>query len=223
MTRLASLFAVTAAALLLTACGGGSGGGSGGGGGGPVVGNLTIVSDAAQDGYLAYLDAAAPRSRNLVNSIGAGDNDAYVRRQSLRGFVTFDLRALPPGARITSATVRVYQSSVVGSPYAKLGYLRLDHVDYGATLDYDEFGLPILGGSTVGNISDEPTLGWKSLDVTERLQADLDAARTRSQYRLRFGLRYNNDATNDWARFEDGEMSQGTVNPPLLVITYTQP
>ncbi len=219
MTRFTCLFVACLLSLLLPACGGG--GGEGAAASGP--GASTIVSNAAQDGYLTAIDTTTSPQRNVVNGIGVGDNDRFARRRSVRGFVSFDLGGLPPGARITSATLRVYQTSTVGSPYTKLGDIRADHVDYGGALDYGEFTTPFLGSSTVGVISRDASLGWKELDVTDRVIADLEAGRTRSQYRLRFLPLYSGDATNDWALFEDGEMSQGTSNAPLLAVEFVLP
>lgn len=218
MTRSCSLLAFGLLSLLLPACGGGGGDATP-----PTPVAVTLVSDSSRDGYLGYVSASASEIRNLVNSIGVGDNDGYVARRSIRGFVSFDLRALPAGARVLTATLQVYQTTVVGSPYATLGEIRADHVDYGDALDYDEFGIPFLGSSTAGIIASDASLGWKTLDVTARVATDLADGRTRSQYRLRFGIRYDDDAVNDWALFEDGDMSQGTTNPPLLAIEYVVP
>ena len=220
MTRSSCLLTLGLLALLLSACGGGGGDDPAPP---PIPAAVALVSDSALDGYLGFVSASATDVRNLENAIAVGDNDRFVARRSIRGFLSFDLRALPAGTRVLSATLQVYQTSVSGAPYTTLGEIRADHVDYGEALDYDEFGIPFLGSSTAGVISRDPSLGWKLLDVTDRVVADLADGRTRSQYRLRFGIRYDDDAVNDWALFEDGDMSQGTSNPPLLAIEFVVP
>jgi hypothetical protein len=95
-------------------------------------------------------------------------------------------------------------------------------VDIGDFLDAGDYDTPIL--SLLGTISNSETSGWKSIDATAQVQADLAAFRGRSQFRLQFypfdGF---DDGQNTGALIESGD---GTVDPtvkPYLDITYRVP
>ena len=137
-------------------------------------------------------------------------------------FVSFANLAIPAQARIVSATLRLHQGKVVGAPYAKLGALIVDHVDYGPTLDgADYFGAtPIT--LNIGAISTTAAPGYKTLDVTAAVAADRAAYRTRSQFKVRPSiLATNGDKTPDYAEFNDGGNTTGDGNVPYLVVVWT--
>ena len=185
--------------------------------GGPGNGNgeettVQIVSTPALDGYV--------RSDNNLSATGAlfvGDLDAAVANMGYRSFYSFDLGSIPPGSTITSATLRVYQAGVGGGPYIKLGNLVVDHVNYGDALDAADYGAAAL--ASAGTLSTTATVEFKTLAVTGRVQADLTAMRTRSQFRLRFSTADgNNDGISDYAQLTDG--GSAGVNLPRLDVTY---
>lgn len=133
--------------------------------------------------------------------------------QLLRGFCSFDFSSVPPGASVLSANLRFYQSEVFGDPYGVLGDLLVDHLDYGAVLDAGDFDLAALE-STIGTIATDAAIGYKTLDVTAAVLNDIDASRTRSQFRARFATEVL--GALHFAVFD------GTAEPnvPQLVITY---
>jgi len=184
-------------------------GSSGSSGSAPVT--VTLFSDPGLDGTAGTL--------NFSSSAGlptAGDNGA----QAFQGFVSFDLSTLPPGAVVISATVTVAQVFVFGDPYADHGVVVLDHVDYGDVLDSSDYGTPSLTAD-VGVASSDSSIGATLIEATAEVAADLAAARTRSQFRLRFSLLdTDGDATADQALFEDGEDSNGSGMVPTLEVTY---
>jgi hypothetical protein len=102
----------------------------------------------------------------------------------LRAFVSFLVGSLPPGAQVESATLWVNQITTLGSPFSVLGSLIASHVNIGDFLDAGDYDTPIL--SLAGTISNSETNGWKSIDVTAQVKADLTALRGRSQFRLQF-------------------------------------
>lgn len=154
-------------------------------------------------------------------SINAGDYETVRPDASLRGFVGFDISSIQ-GRTIVSATLRVYET-VTGDAdevYLKLGNLVVDHVNFGSNLDSSDHSGGTLT-SNIGTISTSGTSEWKTLDVTTYVQADVDAAptRTSSQYRLRFTTDINDDGINDVIRIEDADNTRGTGNIPELVVS----
>ena len=140
-----------------------------------------------------------------------------------REFYSFDLGTIPANAIITSATLRLYQQQVDGTPYTSLGNVVVDHVSFGAVLQATEYLAAPLA-SAIGVISSDTSRGYKDLNVLSRVTADIAAARSRSQFRIRFSNQdTNGDGVNDFALFTDAEMSccnPGTTQPPHLVIAY---
>lgn len=134
-----------------------------------------------------------------------------------RGFFGFDISSLQ-GRTIVSATLRIYQWTVDASAYTDLGSMLVDHVNFGSSLDTSDFSTSLT--SNIGTISSNTTIEWKTLDVGSYLQADLNASRTSSQYRIRFTTNTDSDSTQDAAFFESAENSGSTGNRPELVVTY---
>lgn len=140
----------------------------------------------------------------------------------IRAFFSFDLTAVPKAAKISRALVRIYKTSDGGDPY-RLGYLILDHLDYGSALDSSDFSLEA-SKSYARNVTFH-VIGWYEEDVTDSVIADKSANKTYSQFRLR---RSNETADGDGFNCLDnwvsGNKSQGLGAPdqrPQLVITYT--
>ena len=207
MKTLLILFAVAS----LVACGGG--------GDGAAQLSLSAPGEADLDGWV--------RSDGDVVTVEGGpitgDYDSINPNVGLRQFFSFDLSALPAGASVVSATLRIFQSGTSGTPYVTHGSVLVDHMAYGGSLvagHYDDVPLAALGV-----FSSDPTAEYKTIDVTASVQADLEAARARSQYRLRFSdMDSDNDGTRDYASFVDTENSCcAEVTPPSIEIVYTMP
>lgn len=135
-----------------------------------------------------------------------------------RGFFGFDISSIQ-GRTIVSATLRIYQWTVDAAAYTGLGPLLVDHVNFGSSLDASDFSASALT-SNIGTISTNTTIEYKTLSVGGYVQADLNAARTSSQYRVRFTTNTDSDGVQDATFFESAENSGGTGNRPELVVTY---
>jgi hypothetical protein len=191
-------------------------GGCGSGGGDDAV-TLGLGSAAALDGWVES-------DGTVVTGAGGplvGDFDAVQPNVGYRQFFSFSLAGIPAGATVTNATLQLHQQITFGTPFATHGVVVVDHVDYGATLDAADY----LGGTItagIGTIASDATAGIRTLDVTARVAADIAAARTRSQYRLRFSvLDTDNDGASDYTQFCDAENSiSGTGTLPVLLVTY---
>lgn len=201
--------ALALAALLLAACGGGGSGSE----------DLALLASADLDGYVDQMGPAGSPGYSAMSHITTGDADFVEPGWRMQGLVSFDLGPLPAGRKVTRATLRLFQCHIVGDPYATLGDVVLDHVDYGATL---EAGDPAsILQFAVGVLSSNAVLEWKTLDVTTQVAADLAALRTRSQFRVRFNqLTSDGDGLSDQAKFTDVERIDTEGNPPTLLVTY---
>lgn len=171
----------------------------------------TLTSTASLDGFRAS-DGGGKASID----IRAGRNDSLVQR----GFVSFNLSGLPSGITLEKATLRLYQAKIVGGPYGVAGNLKVDHLDYGAGLEADDYDRsPLL--VDIGTLATNPALEWKTLEVTEAVTDDLNRGRTRSQYRLYFATETRGGgSTGDFAYFESGENYFSTGNIPQLVVVF---
>jgi DNA-binding beta-propeller fold protein YncE len=182
---------------------------------------IVIGSTANLDGY-ARSDGTASAS----GSPATGDKDAsYSLGVGWRQLYSFEISNIPTSTTITSATLRLYQCDVQGSPYTFLGNVIVDQMNYGGV--FDPFGSAYSGGAValnIGTLSTTTSPGYRSLSVTTRLQNDLTTSRVRSQYRLRFSTQdFNFDGNDDFVQFTDAEDSPcagATTNqPPQLVVT----
>jgi hypothetical protein len=182
---------------------------------------LVIGSTASLDGY-----ARSDGTASAFGSPATGDKDAsYSLGVGWRQLYSFDIANIPTSATITSATLRLFQCNVQGSPYTFLGSIIVDQMNYGGV--FDPFGSAYSGGAValgIGILSTTPIPGYRSLNVTTPVQNDLTALRVRSQYRLRFSTQdYNFDGNDDFVQFSDAEdslcLSVTTNQPPQLAVT----
>lgn len=144
-----------------------------------------------------------------------GDAAAGISMRSVAGF---DISSIPSGSTIASATLRVYQYSISGTPYTLLGTIVVDHVNFGSSIDTTDYSGGTLS-SNIGTISNNTTIEYKTLDVASNVQTDLNDGRTSSQYRLRFTTE-TAPGDNNLANFETAENFGGSGNRPELVVTY---
>jgi hypothetical protein len=184
----------------------------------PTPQTLTLPSEADRDGWAS--------TGNFVADAPSGDTaltgDTVTGTQARRQFFSFDLSTLPASATIQSATLRLFQEGVTGTPYTTHGVVVVDHLVYDLldASDYDAAPLT----ANVGNLSTAVALEYKTLNVTTQVQADVAGTHTRSQFRVRWSLQDNDgDPTDDFARFVDAEDLGASGNPPQLVIVYTVP
>jgi hypothetical protein len=138
-----------------------------------------------------------------------------------RGFMSFDLSGIPAGATVQGVQLRFYQVQVQGNPFDKLGHLLLKHVDYGPSLEADDYD-----GAELGSFSlPYPLVSGEWYIVTsdvlgDWIEQDLTAGRTRSQFRLQFTTETDVDGVDDMVYIESGDNALGTGNLPQLTFTY---
>ncbi|MGH7701129.1 MAG: hypothetical protein ACREMJ_11510 [Gemmatimonadales bacterium] len=192
-------------------------GGGGNGGGGPEL-TVTLPSDSLLDGWIRD----EGNFQRTGSQVIVGDVVVGGVSRGHRGFYSFDISVIPSGSTVTSATLRLYQFNFAGSPYAELGNVVVDHLDYGATIGGLEDYSATAFVSGMGPLSTNTTVEYKTLGVTARVQADVAAGRTRSQYRLRFSnADFSNDGSADFVQFSDAEFF--TADVPQLVVKYREP
>ena len=192
-------------------------GACGGGGGGDGGIEVTLPSIAALDGIV---ESGGTVYEQDAYGIALGDGGPG---NGWRGFVTFDLGPVPAGATVLAATLRLRQFGVYGTPYTKLGgAVLVDHIDVGTVLDAGDYASPAYT-SDIGTLSTNGALEVKSLAVGPAVQADLDAARTRTAFRLRFPIESDVDAGYDYVNFNEQEDPDGSGVTPVLVVRYRLP
>ena len=154
---------------------------------------VTVFGIPALEGHVTDevgLDEAgdnAPETfRTLEPKAGLEYGPMQGRLVVSRGIVTFDLAKIEPGSTIESARIFLFQKQVEGRPYEFMEEIVVDHID---TSMFDEIAPELFDGftleSNIGAISEDPVPGYKVLDVTAQVQADSDAGRDTSSFRLR--------------------------------------
>ena len=186
----------------------------GGGGGGGSLHAFAFPSNAFNDGYVSTQPAVLRDSVSVV--LGWDDLNEFV----VRGFYRFLHTGIPAGAKIVSATLLTYQFDVFGDPYSALGGgVLVDHLDMGEKLYVEDFDSAALS-SAIGVLSADATLGVKTLNVKSEVQADVDALRPYTDFRLRFPLDSSSDRQSHFASFSDAEDAEATGFPPVLLVTW---
>jgi hypothetical protein len=199
------------ASISATGCGGGNGPS-----GPPVVVDLLVVPGS--EGTVHSDGTVTPGGAFLI-----GDSATNVAHRALLRFST---AAIPAGAVLESAVLRVHQSSVVGSPYATLGEVVLQHVSLdrgaGPGLDAGDFASPPVSDG-FAMLSRETTIGYHSIDLVVGVSNDLRAGRTTSDLRIHHVAGTDGDSTADRSSWNNGTDALGNGNVPHLVVTYRLP
>jgi hypothetical protein len=174
---------------------------------------LDLAGNAALDGWAESGGGAQANGGGPL----VGDLESATPGLGFRQFFSFDFTPLAPAEEVTGAVLTLFQASASDAPYASLGNVIVDHLDYGPTLDGADYNLPPLIAN-IGTISDDAVEEFKQLPVTAQVRADRTAGRVRSQFRLRFQLGdIDFDGASDFVQFGDVEVSCCIPdNPPLL-------
>lgn len=191
----------------LAACGGSSNN--------QTPGSASITSTAALDGWVT--------GGGAFDAMGGGAavGDTSGNDQGVQIF-SFSLAGIPAGATITDAVLRIRQHDQLGTPYGTLGDVVVDHFDMGPDLDAADYaGGTILAG--FGTLSTDTTQEYKEIGVAARVQADITAGRTKSDFRVRFAVVTDNDNGFDVTRFENGDNEYSTGDLPILEVTWLAP
>jgi hypothetical protein len=156
------------------------------------------------------------------SEIEVGDLDGTAPDETERGVVTFYVQTLE-GDSARSAILRVDECAVNGSPFPSLGQVIVEHVAASAPPGESQNIGPALG-LPLGTIASDTTTGFKTLDITSAVEADLADSSIYSEFRLRFSTAdRNNNGTNDNVDFRTGVPGHCTgdlTRAPILVITY---
>ncbi|HET6438304.1 MAG TPA: DNRLRE domain-containing protein [Anaeromyxobacter sp.] len=178
--------------------------------------NRTWNTDAdALAGY-GVDDTGTNAAGTTGSAIGTG---SYNYHNVFRLLFNFDIAALS-GAKIQSASFRVYLQGSTGADATHQAVL--ENIHYGDTdsfpadpRNYDSELEGYLVTPAISATADVTVAGWKSFDVTDKLQADIDAGRTNSQFRL--GNENDDDLLTFYCYWS---LAHDATNPPELVIAY---
>lgn len=185
---------------------------------------IVLPSTASLDGLVRFDGAVSvAEADGIIEAPRTGDTEVFPGPAIIyRQFYSFEWMGIPSSVSLQSATLRLYQANVEGTPYGigSLGSVTVDHVNYGTTLDSADYNAVALTAN-IGTLSTEMSLAYKTLNVTASVASDIQASRSRSQYRLGFSGENNTDFTDDdYVQFTDAEDSCCAVNkPPQMVIT----
>jgi len=187
---------------------------------------VTLTSIAAQDGWVL----ASSETSNAGGSIDATATTTSALRvgddtsdRQYRSVVSFDTSAIPDGATILSATVRLLRGSLTGtSPFTTHGTCWVD-VSTGAfsgstTLQTGDFqaAATAVQATSLGNAAANGT--WSTGSLNAAGLAAVNKTGT-TQLRIYFALDDNDDLGNDYVGYYSGD--NGTAaNRPQLVVTY---
>jgi hypothetical protein len=140
-----------------------------------------------------YGDNSCTQSGSTTTCIGDSSNS----NSTYRGFVTFDLSALPAQTEgFSTAQLGMSVDNMRGSPFADLGSLLVEHVSFDS-ISLDAFNSAAL--SSPISLSSSATLGVGAqldFDVLSPAADDLPAL-GRSQFRFRFTTGTNSDDSGD--------------------------
>lgn len=194
------------------------------------VGNQQLQAVAGLDGFAGNLGQFDKGAATLkVGSTGA-------ENEELRGFVAFDLSALPADTvRIAQATLTLTEVGITGDPFGKLGSLEARKLDFGPSLEQTDFSAP--GDTRVDctliffcdDVPDDrvlrstSTVGPFSVDVSTQISGAFllrDTRQGRAQFRLHFAAPANADGGTDVVELATGEAAVGA---PVLDVTYEYP
>ena len=215
-------WALSAALFLLAACGGGDGAEATTP---PIAPTAVVVPSVVSYELAATRDGpdgaiTAPVDYAQFNYVGDFAGDLIVR-----SFFRFDTSFIPDGATIVSATLWMHQSEVLGTPYGAdgLGELLVDHVRLGTAVDAGDFGDAGVMHLGFGALVTDPVPGWKSLDVTNQVQADVDASRPSTDFRLRFTLMTDLDDQADLVGLANSDGFAINQLAPYVEVVYRTP
>jgi hypothetical protein len=181
-------------------------------------GTVVLESEGPLDGYRSNDNRGS--TRHDILAANAEINPAGVE-VVWRGFMSFDLSAIPWPRSIRAAELRFFQVRVGGNPYGKLGRLVLEHVAYGARLEDAAFHQAPMDRLVLDPQTQRKT--WYVVTAPKLRQwiaEDIAAGRGRFQVRIRWEQETDGDGEEDWASIESPENFFGTGNAPELTVTY---
>jgi hypothetical protein len=185
-----------------------------------VVRTVRLPALALQDGWVAE-SASGSRTGRTVNAGGAtlavGDDGGD---RAVRSVLSFDTSRLPAGAWITSATVKLRRTAVVGrNPFGSHRNLVMDvrtpFFGSAPSLGGHDFQAPANQGSAAV-LNPTPMAGWHTAPLSNQSLKWLNVHGT-TQFRLRFQLPSDQDKVADMVTFRSGNAAQVAERPQLEV------
>jgi len=201
----------------------------------------TLYSTSGIDGSIWYSEFYSTLFVvTTADEYSAGDAlgwDMFVGGENYtRSYLCFDLSSLPDSIIVVEASVNLYQWLSIGNdtrgvfpiwdvPGGDTLFCIMDHINYGAYLDTLDWGAGDPGNpktltSNIGVLSDDATIEYKTLDVTRYVQADIDAERRRSQFRIRFPIDTDHDERGDWLDFYSSSSAHYPPLHPYMPVRY---
>lgn len=186
-------------------------------------GAVRLRSSGLYDGWVlesAESSGVGGSKNSTYSSFKLGDSS---KRQQYRAILSFRT-ALPAGAVITSATLMIKRSGLVGkNPYLTLGNIAGD-IRTGAYSDIlglqiQDFQAPA-DGKAVLTIPSTAVNNWYSGTIDPSALSYINTAGV-TQFRLRFQIADNNDGVADDLKFYSGNAI--AANRPVLAIQYAMP
>lgn len=139
-----------------------------------------------------------------------------------REFLSFDMTSLPSNLiRLTAANLYSKQIFVGGNPYTDLGRVYVRSVDYGSSLNANDFEKPTSGSALLSN---NGNITFKSANVFSMFKSDWTnraAQANRAQFRLSFNTNVSTDAQADLVAFCTS--SCPAANRPYVQVSYEYP
>ncbi|MFO1434008.1 MAG: DNRLRE domain-containing protein [Candidatus Competibacteraceae bacterium] len=185
---------------------------------------LTLNSIGSEDGWV--LESAA--NSGIGGSIRSSDTSSKAllfgdssKKQQYKSIVSFDTSALPDNATITSATLRVQRGTSSGNnpfnfPSSLLADIRTGGFNGKTTLETADFqapadatGVTSLSNATVNGAWSEGALNAQGLAAVNKVG--------RTQFRLYFNVKSNNDGVTDYLGGYGGAYGTATFRPQLVL------
>jgi hypothetical protein len=198
-----------------------------GGGVGPTDPvTVTFTSVATHDGYMlesgenTNVGGSSNSTASTTSALRIGDNN---QDRQYKSIVSFDTSAIPDGATILSATLRLRRGSLTGTnPFTTNGTCQVDiHSSaFGgavalANADFQNAATTVNVASLSNALAN---LDWSEGNLNASGIAAVNKTGT-TQFRAYFSLDDNNDNGNDYMGYYSGNNSTA-ANHPQLVITY---
>jgi hypothetical protein len=186
--------------------------------------SVSFKSAGSYDGWILE----SGENTSAGKTLDKGSTTLYVgddqRDRQYRSILSFDTRALPDGATIASAQLKVKRQSVVGTdPFhthgALLTEIRSSGFGNSSLLLSTDFSAAASPGSSRDAFAAQ-TFSWYAAGLSKANLAVINKAGI-TQFRLLFGLDDNDDLGGDYLKFFSGNSID--ANMPELIVTYIVP
>ncbi len=184
--------------------------------------NFTTTSVAGQDGYVTGVsgNATGGSSNSASGTLRTGDS---TQNRQYKTILSFDTSAIPSGAFISSAAVKMKRSTLTGTdPFTTLGALNVDIVRGG----FDS--APAIGAADFQASADATQVAtmsnpgandaWSS-GTLSNTGCDFISRGGTTQLRVAFATPTNSNATSDYVAWYSGNDAT-SANWPVLELSY---